>query len=107
MNTEMVFDPSEPEIDMNSFQRKDWRYSIYSSPGEELKEALPPNMPKPLGHWFKIRCFVDADHARESLTRCSRTGFIFMFNNAPIYWHSNKKTSVETSTFGSEIMAMH
>ena len=29
MNTEMVFDPSEPEIDMNSFQRQDWRCSIH------------------------------------------------------------------------------
>ena len=84
MNTEMVFDPSEPEIDMNSFQRQDWSYSIYSSPGEELKEALPPKMPKPLGHGFKIRCFVDADHAGEPLTRRSRTGFIVMLNNAPI-----------------------
>ena len=44
LNTDMVFDPSEPEIDMSSFQRQDWSYSIYSLPGEELKEALPPNM---------------------------------------------------------------
>ena len=29
MHTEMVFDPSETEIDMNSFQRQDWSYSIY------------------------------------------------------------------------------
>ena len=106
MNTEMVFDPSEPEIDMNSFQRQDWSYSIYSSPGEEMKEALPPNMPKPLGHGFKICFFVDADHAGESLTRGSRTRFIVMLNNASIYWHSKKQTSVETSTFGSELMAM-
>ena len=34
MNTEMVFDPSEPYIDMNSFHRQDWSYSIYSSPVE-------------------------------------------------------------------------
>ena len=27
-----------------------------------------------------------------------------MLNNAPIYWHSKKQTSVETSTFGSEMM---
>ena len=106
MNTEMVFDQSEPEIDMNSFQRQDGSYLIYSSPGEELKEALPPNMPKPLGHGFKICCFVDADHAGESLTRRSRTGFIVMLNNAPIYWHSKKQTSVQMSTFGSEMMAM-
>ena len=106
MNTEMLFDPSEPEIDMNSFQRQDWSYSIYSSPGEELKEALPPNTPKPLGHGFNISCFVDADHAGESLTCRSRTGFIVMLNNYPIYWHPKKQTSVETSTFGSEMMEM-
>ena len=79
---------------------------IYSSPGEELKEALPHNIKKPLGHGFKIFCFVDADHAGESLTRRSRTGFIVVLNNAPIYRHSKKQTSIETSTFGSEMMAM-
>ena len=63
-------------------------------------------MPKPLGHGFKIRCFVDANHAGEFLTRRSWTGFIVMLNNALIYWHSKKQTSVETSTFGSEMMAM-
>ena len=29
-----------------------------------------------------------------------------MLNNAPIYWNSKNQTSVKTSTFGSEIMAM-
>ena len=85
LNSEMVFDPSEPDIDMNAFQRQDWSYSIYSSPGDEPREAIPPNMPKPLGKGFKIRCFVDADHAGETLTRRSRTGFIVLLNNAPIY----------------------
>ena len=107
MNTEMVFDPRDPEIDMKSFQRQYWSYSIYSSPGADLKEALPPNMPKLLGHGFKIRCFVDDDHAGESLTRRSRTGFIVMLNNSPIYWHSKKQTSVEMRTFGSEMMTMN
>ena len=27
-------------------------------------------------------------------------------NNAPIYWNSKKQTSCETSTFGSEFIAM-
>ena len=85
MSTELVFDPSKPEIDMNSFQRQYWSYSIYSSRGEELKEVLPPNMPKPLGHGFKICFFVDDDHAGDSLTRRSQTGLIVMLNNAPIY----------------------
>ena len=87
MNTEMVFDPSEPEIDINYFQHQDWSYLISPLPGEQLKEALPPNIPKPLGHGFKIHCFLNDFHVGESLTCRSRTKFIVMFKNAPIYWH--------------------
>ena len=106
MNSDMVFDPSDPDIDMDSFQRQDWSYSIYSLPGEELKEALPYKMPHPLGNGFKLRCFVDADHAGESLTRRSRTGLIVMLKNVSNYCHSNKQTTVETNTFGSKFMSM-
>ena len=63
MNSEMIFDPRILDIDINSFQRQDWVYLIYSSPGNNLEESLPPNMPTPLGGGFNIRCFVDADHA--------------------------------------------
>ena len=84
MNSEMVFDTSDTDIDMDSFHLQDWSYSIYSSPGEELKESLPPIMHQKLGNGFKLRCFVDADHAGDYLTRRSRTGFIVMLNNAPI-----------------------
>ena len=73
MNTEMVFDPSEPQVDMSTFQKQDWGYPIYSSPGEELKEELPPHMPKPLGRAMVICAWVDADHAGDLLTRRSRT----------------------------------
>ena len=102
----MVFDPSEPEIKMEEFKREDWGYSIYSSPGEEMKEEMPPGMPKPLGEAFKIRGYVDADHAGELLTRRSRTGYVIFLNKSPIYWYSKKNQSIETSTFGSEFMAM-
>ena len=87
LNSEMVFNQSEPDIDMKSSQRQYCSYSIYSSPGEELKEVLPPNMPQPLGNGFKIRCFVDAYRDGESPTCRLRTGFIVMLNNAPIYWY--------------------
>ena len=49
------------------------------------KKSLPPNMPKPLGNEVVIRCFVDADHAGDTITRRSRTGFIIFVNNASIY----------------------
>jgi hypothetical protein len=53
-----------------------------------------------------MQVFVDADHAADLLTRRSRTGFIVFLNGAPIYWSSKKQTSCETSTFGSELVAM-
>ena len=106
MNSEMLFDPSELEVDLNAFLKQDWPYSIYSSLGEEAKELLPPNRPAPFGEGFTTRCFVDADHAGELVTRRSRTGYVVMLNNAPIYWHTQKMASIETSTFGSEFMAM-
>ena len=67
-NAEMVFDPSVPDLDMSKFPKEDWSYSIYSTPGEELKELLSLNMPIPLGRYFAIRVFVDADHAGDSVT---------------------------------------
>ena len=85
MNTEMVFDRSEPNIDMNSLHHQYWSYSICSSPGEKIRKALPSNMPQSLVNGFTIRCFVDAGHAGESLTRRLRTGFIIIMNNAPFY----------------------
>ena len=63
-------------------------------------------MPEPRGVGFTIRAKVDADHASDSVTRRSRTGFLVFLNSAPVYWHSKKQTSVESSSFGSEFVAM-
>ena len=40
------------------------------------------------------------------VNRRSRTGFIVLLNNAPIYWFLKKQSGVETSSFGSEFIAM-
>ncbi len=50
--------------------------------------------------------FVDADHAGDKITRRSRTGFFVFLNSAPIIWHSKRQSTVETSVFGSEFVAM-
>ena len=101
-NSELVFDPSDPEIDMNTFERKDWASTEFGT----ISEILPGNAPPPRGQGFTMRAYVDADHAGDAITRRSRTGFLVYLNMAPIYWHSKKQNSVETSTFGSEFMAM-
>ena len=72
---------------------------------EERKELLP-NMPQPRGTGFITRVKVDADNAADAITRRSRTGFIVYSNCAPMFWHNKKQNSVESSSFGSEFVAM-
>jgi hypothetical protein len=49
---------------------------------------------------------VDADHASDTVTRRSRTGFLVFLNSGLVYWSSKKQNSVESSSFGSEFVAM-
>lgn len=103
-NDEMVFDPSDPVIKKSDFTRKDWTTSEFGHLVE--KEILPPNAPEPCGLGFLMQVRVDADHAGDSITRRSRTGFIVYLNSAPIYWLTKKQISVKNSLFGSEFIAM-
>ena len=103
-NTEMVFDPSDPVVDESSFEKRDWTSSEFGH--LQGVEQMPTNMPEPRGTGFTIRAKVDADHAGDTVTRRSRTGFLVYLNCAPIYWMSKKQTSVESSSFGSEFIAM-
>ena len=63
-------------------------------------------MPKPRGNGMIMMVYVDGDHAGDTVTRISRTGFVIFLNSAPIYWSSKKQTSCKTSSFGSEFCAM-
>ena len=85
-NSIIVFNPTEPEIDINKFPRGDWSVTPYG----ECKEEIPSNAPEPRGIAFTTRSFVDSDHAGDMITRRSRTGFLIFLNNAPIYWFSKK-----------------
>ena len=105
-NTEMVFDPTTPEVNMEEFEREDWSYTVYARDGIQPSEELPPDMPKARGCGFIMSMYVDSDHAGDHVTRRSRTGFLVYLQRSLICWHSKKQTSVETSTFGSEFMAM-
>jgi len=49
---------------------------------------------------------VDADNAGNLLTHHSQTGVLIFINKAPIVWYSKRQNMVESSTFGSEFVAM-
>jgi hypothetical protein len=50
--------------------------------------------------------FVDANHAGNVVTRRSHTGILLYLESTPIMWQSHRQNTVETSTFGSEFVAL-
>jgi hypothetical protein len=97
----LVFDPQPKYWDELQFSKFDWS-EFY----RDAKESLPPNAPSPRGHTVQMNVFVDADHAGNRVTRRSHTGILIYLNAAPILWYSKAQATVETSTFGSEFVAM-
>ena len=97
----LFFDPQHPDIDKCAFSSYEW-YDFY----RDAKEQVPNNMPPPHGRAVSSHCFVDADHTSNTVTRRSQTGILIFMNRAPIVWYSKWQNTMETSTFGSEFIAM-
>lgn len=54
----------------------------------------------------KIQGFTDSDYAGCLESRKSRTGYVFLLNNAPISWASQKQEIVSLSTAEAEYVAL-
>ena len=63
-------------------------------------------MAPPHGQFVSTHCFVDSDHAGNTIMRQSQTGLLLFVNRAPIVWYSKWQNTIEASTFGSEFIAM-
>ena len=101
----LVFDLKAVVLDETCFAKVpmgEWR-EFYGDVAEELPAV---NMPEPLGKPVQVTCFVDADHAGNLITSRSYSGILILLQNAPILWYSRRQNTVETSSFGSEFVAM-
>ena len=97
----ILFDASYPEFDQSRFTECDWS-EFYP----DAAEPVPPRAPELRGKPVHMTCFVDADHAGCHETRRSHTGIIIYVQKTPIVWYSKRQNTVESSTFGSEFVAM-
>jgi hypothetical protein len=97
----VIFDSTQVDVDESRFPDVNWN-EIYG----DIEEEIPPSMPSPQGNPVRISMFCDAVHAGNIVTRRSHTGILFFINNAPIHWYSKKQATIETSTFGSEFVAL-
>ena len=96
----ILFDTSYPQHHSIDIDDADW---IEWYPDAE--EELPPDMPEPKGKSVRITVYLDADHAHDVVTRRSVTGILILLNNTPILWICKRQKTVETSTYGSELVA--
>jgi hypothetical protein len=98
----IVFDPRTVKVDDNVFYDGATWVEFYGN----VVEEDPPGMPEPLGNPVTITCFVDANHATNQVTRRSHTGIIIFLNRAPTIAFSKRQNTCESSTYGSELVAM-
>ncbi len=62
-NTQLIFDPTYPNIDMGQFPQYNWT-EFYGN----VEEAIPVDMPEPLGKDLDVRMMCDSDHAGDKRT---------------------------------------
>ena len=95
------FDPTVPDFNVEFQHHDSWEEFYDPDP-----EIIPENAPEPRGKSVTMSCFVDASHASNKVTYRSHTGIFILLNSAPIAWCSKRQNTVETSTFGSEFVAL-
>ena len=99
-NSEIVIDPNDQVIYQNNFERQYWTSSEFVHVSG--KQDLTLNMPAKRGLGFVIKARVDSYHSVDTVTQRYRTGFLIYVKSVSIYWMSNKQTSCECSSFGSD-----
>ena len=107
--SKIVFDPTYVDINDDHLpleERSSTRAKYMKELYPDAVEEKPSNAPPPKGRKVQITCFVDADHGGDQVTRRSRTGILIYVNKSPIIWYSKRQNTVETSTYGSELVAM-
>ena len=58
-----------------------------------------------MGNKVKLTYYVDADYARDKVTRESVSSYMIFINNTLYKFYTKRQNTVQTSTFGSELVA--
>ena len=100
---QILIDPNP--MDHSEGLKKFTAYDNWCEFYPDAKEEMPPDQPIPRIKKAHITIYVDADHAQDQVTRRTVTGVILFVNGTPLRWISKRQKTVETSTYGSELVA--
>jgi hypothetical protein len=95
-------------IDLSHAVEKFTEYDGWREFYPEAHEEVPDGIPEPTpGKKTQITIVVDADDGHCQVRRRSVTGILVFINSTPVRWYSKMQKTVETSTYGSELVAAH
>ena len=97
-----LIDPREPILNVDYDDVKPDFGHQYHDFQEEIDDRLPVEKMKELS----ITIFCDSNHGHDKRTGKSISGIIVFVGRTPIYWSSKRQSSVQTSTFGAEFIAL-
>ena len=100
-NSRLMCDPSYPGNDHSIFKKCDWSEFYW-----DAKEVIPTNALEPEGKEVDICMCVESDQAGDNVSYRSRSGFLIHVNTALVQWYSKKQSTVETSVFCVEFVAL-
>ena len=97
----ILVDPTLPNHEDYPYDDLNNWHDLYPDAHFEVPEdALPPK-----GQPVRVTIWVDADHARDKVTCRSVSGIVMMVNSTVVRTFSKRQTTVESSTYGSELVA--
>jgi hypothetical protein len=99
---QLLIDVNQPPVrdNIDTTVMPDWK-EFYP----DAVENIPKDRPEPKGKLCTITCYVDADHARDMVTRRSVSGILLLLNNTLVQWQSKCQKTIECATYGSEMVA--
>ena len=97
----LLIDPTLPEHELFPYDDLNNWYDLYP---DAIAETLP-DAPAPRENPMRITIFVDADHARDKVTCRAVSGILVLVNNTVVKTFSKRQTTVESSTYGSKLVA--
>lgn len=106
----IVMDPTPLDIEVPEFRWQEDHLLEYPNADNNIvaenDDLVPDDWPQSDGTVVDITIFCDADHGHDKVTGKSITGLFVFLGSAPTSWSSRRQTSVSTSTYGAELMAL-
>ena len=91
----------QSDSELGSLTSHDWTRSVYSGACEQI----PHDIPKPLGKHVQTTHYVDANLHHDLATGKAVTTVLHFLNQTPIDAYTKRQSTVETATYGSELVA--